>query len=213
MNIEKAYDKWAETYDVMSNKTRDMDLIATNENLGHTKFHSILEIGCGTGKNTQWLAHRCLKLVAVDFSKEMMLIAKQKVLETHIEWLQFDVSLPWPLQRAQFDLITFNLVLEHVRDLDFVFVQAASRLAKGGMIHLSELHPFKQYLGSKARFESEQGVHEVEAFTHHISDYTTALSAAGFRLLELKEWFDRDRNEIPRLLTMIATAGPSTKQH
>jgi len=208
MNIEQAYDKWAETYDAMLNKTRDMDLFASKENLGRTEFHSILEIGCGTGKNTQWLVRRCTKLVAVDFSTEMMSIAKQKVLESHVEWLQFDISLPWPVQNTQFDLITFNLVLEHVRDLRFVFAQAASRLAKGGMIHISELHPFKQYMGSKARFESDQGLRELEAFTHHVSDFTSALSDAGFKCLEIKEWFDSDRNEVPRLLSIVATTEP-----
>jgi len=208
MNVEKAYDKWAETYDAMQNKTRDMDLFASYENLGYRECHSILEIGCGTGKNTQWLAPRCATLASVDFSREMMAIAKQKVLDAHVEWMLFDITLPWPLQDTQFDLITFNLVLEHVRDLHFVFAQAASRLAKGGVIHLSELHPFKQYLGSKARFESEQGLHELETFTHHVSDYTTALSAAGLRILELKEWFDSERNEVPRLLTIIATSEP-----
>ena len=110
------------------------------------------------------------------------------------------------MQNTQFDLITFNLVLEHVRDLRFVFAQAASRLANGGMIHISELHPFKQYMGCKARFESDQGLRELEAFTHHVSDFTTALSDAGFKFLEIKEWFDSDRNEVPRLLTIVATA-------
>jgi 2-polyprenyl-3-methyl-5-hydroxy-6-metoxy-1,4-benzoquinol methylase len=112
------------------------------------------------------------------------------------------------VQNTQFDLITFNLVLEHVRDLRFVFAQAASRLANGGMIHISELHPFKQYMGSKARFESDQGLRELEAFTHHVSDFTSALSDAGFKFLEIKEWFDSDCNEVPRLLTIVARAEP-----
>lgn len=109
---------------------------------------------------------------------------------------------------TQFDLITFNLVLEHICDLQCVFAQAASRLANGGMIHISELHPFKQYIGSKDRFESDQGLCELEAFTHHVSDFTTALSDTGFKLLEIKEWFDSDCNEVPRLLTIVATTEP-----
>ncbi len=140
MNVENAYDKWAESYDAMLNKTRDLDLVATNENLGCMKFQSVLEVGCGTGKNTEWLARRCSRLVAVDFSAEMLAIAKQKVTHKHVEWNRFDISESWPARGPYFDVITFNLVLEHVRDLTKVFSEAANRLANGGIIHISELH-------------------------------------------------------------------------
>ncbi len=204
MNVEKAYDQWAESYDVMSNKTRDLDLIASKENLDRMSFHSILEIGCGTGKNTEWLSQKGSRLVAVDFSEGMMSIAMQKIADRNIEWKRYDISKPWPLQGISFDLITFNLVLEHVHDLSFVFTEAARRLAKGGVIHISELHPFKQYLGSKARFETEQGAHEPDVFTHHVSDFSKALSDAGLRIKDIKEWFDHEPSGVPRLLTILA---------
>ena len=204
MNVERDYDKWADSYDSTPNKTRDLDLVATKLVVGLATFDSILEIGCGTGKNTEWLSRKCSRLVAVDFSDEMMRIAKNRVPLKHVEWNRFDISRPWPLENTGFDLVTFNLVLEHVRDLNPVIAEAASRLAKGGMILVSELHPFKQYLGSKARFETGNGTRELEVFTHHVSDFTSALSEAGLRIMELKEWFDGDRSGIPRLLTILA---------
>ncbi len=205
MNVENAYDQWAESYDSMSNKTRDLDLIAAQRSLGHLKFKSILEIGCGTGKNTAWLVHQCDQLVAVDFSEEMMTIAKKKIADSKVEWKRFDISKPWPLPNGDFDLITFNLVLEHVNNLDAVFQQAAERLSPDGMIYVSELHPFKQYLGSKARFETEDGTREINVFTHHVSDFTQALSNAGLNLVTLNESFDKDRQDLPRLLTLVAS--------
>lgn len=208
MNVENAYDKWAESYDAMLNKTRDLDLVATNENLGCMKFQSVLEVGCGTGKNTEWLARRCSRLVAVDFSAGMLAIAKQKVTHKHVEWNRFDISESWPARGPYFDVITFNLVLEHVRDLTKVFSEAANRLANGGIIHISELHPFKQYLGSKARFEIEHETHELQAFTHHVSDYTSALAEVGLGIKDLKEWFDSGRTGVPRLLTILASSNP-----
>lgn len=206
MNVENAYDRWAESYDTMANKTRDLDLFASARNLGHLSFQSILEVGCGTGKNTEWLCHQCSKLIAVDFSETMMALARQKVTSKNVEWRKFDISRSWPIEGISFDLITFNLVLEHVHDLSFVFAESACRLAKGGVIHLSELHPFKQYLGSKARFESENEMHELEVFTHHLSDFTMALSDAGLKINDIKEWFDSDRKGVPRLLTIIAVS-------
>ena len=204
MNVKQAYDKWASSYDAMLNKTRDLDRVATQRNLDCPIYQSVLEIGCGTGKNTEWLSRKCSKLVAVDFSEAMMAIARQKVTDKNIEWKQFDISRSWPIRGIAFDLITFNLVLEHVQDLSFVFAESATRLAKGGTIHVSELHPFKQYLGSKARFESEHGTHELDVFTHHVSDFTHALSNAGLKIKDINEWFDDDRSSVPRLLTILA---------
>jgi malonyl-CoA O-methyltransferase len=204
VSIEKSYDQWAESYDSMVNKTRDLDLVATRANLDGRSFESILEIGCGTGKNTQWLSLVCSTLVAADFSEAMMSVAKKKVPRQNVEFVRIDITAPWPNLRADFDLITLNLVLEHVDDLNFVFREAASRLAPRGIIHLSELHPFRQYLGGKAHFETAQGTQELEVYTHHVSDFSQALADAGLKILELKEWFDDGRVGVPRLLTIIA---------
>jgi ubiquinone/menaquinone biosynthesis C-methylase UbiE len=117
MNVENAYDRWAELYDTMANKTRDLDLLASKRNLGHLSFQSILKVGCGIGKNTEWLCHKCSKLIAVDFSETMMALARQNVTSKNVEWRKFDISRSWPIEGISFDLITFNLVLEHVYDL------------------------------------------------------------------------------------------------
>jgi ubiquinone/menaquinone biosynthesis C-methylase UbiE len=55
MSIEKAYDFWANQYDTNQNRTRDLDKISTIETLSKYDFKSVLELGCGTGKNTKWL--------------------------------------------------------------------------------------------------------------------------------------------------------------
>ena len=206
MSIENGYDQWAETYDSTSNKTRDLDLVASKTALEATKFQSVLEVGCGTGKNTEWLVRRCTRLVAVDFSAEMLAIAKKKVTDLNVEWNRFDISRTWPIQQHSFDLITFNLVLEHVQDLNAVIAEAASRLTNDGHIYISELHPFKQYLGSGARFDTENGTQKLEVFTHHISDFVKALADAGLRIKELNEWFDSDVAGVPRLLTILASS-------
>jgi len=113
MNVERAYDRWAESYDSMVNKTRDLDLVATAKNLEGMSFHSILEIGCGTGKNTQWLCRKCSRLVAVDFSEAMMASAMRKVASENVEWNIFDISSPWSIQGADFDLITIGCGSSH----------------------------------------------------------------------------------------------------
>ncbi len=209
MRVEESYDHWASSYDAMANKTRDLDLIVTQQIVDQHapiggKYNAILEIGCGTGKNTAWLAQRCLKLVATDFSESMLAIGRRKIADAHVQWQRFDITKTWPEHPTRFDLITFNLVMEHVEDLRHVFFEAVNRLQSEGILVISELHPFKQYLGSKARFETADGTYELQVFTHHVSDFMGALTEVGLPQITLQEWFDEDRSDIPRLLTLVA---------
>jgi hypothetical protein len=58
---------------------------------------------------------------------------------------------------------------------------------------ISELHPFKQYLGTKARYETVNGIVELEVFIHHISDCTDAALKIVFKIKGLnKFWHDED---------------------
>jgi hypothetical protein len=94
--------------------------------------------------------------------------------------------------------------LEHIKDLDFIFKQAYLKLKFNGIFFINELHPFKQYSGSKARYESENGTEMLEVYTHHISDYINAAKENGFKLEEIYEQFDNlNRNEMPRLISFI----------
>ncbi len=55
MSIEKAYNTWSDQYDSNKNRTRDMDKNATRGSLENINFQGVLELGCGTGKNTYYL--------------------------------------------------------------------------------------------------------------------------------------------------------------
>lgn len=203
MSIEKAYDTWSSQYDTNKNRTRDLDKITTQQVLGLLEFKSVLELGCGTGKNTQWLLKYADKILAVDFSEKMLNIARQKIKSPKLYFKKADISNNWDWTSESFDLITCNLILEHIQNLDFVFQKAYSKLDAGGHFFVSELHPFKQYKGTKARFETRKGRIELETCTHHISEFMSAAVNAGFKLKKLNEWFDPDERDIPRLISFL----------
>ena len=54
MSIENAYNIWARQYDTNVNRTRDLDKRCTIEPLNNLVFKNVLELGSGTGKNTEW---------------------------------------------------------------------------------------------------------------------------------------------------------------
>jgi ubiquinone/menaquinone biosynthesis C-methylase UbiE len=197
-----AYNAWAKTYDSVENKTRDLDAEALKTVLKNIKTNTILEIGCGTGKNTMWLKNQCEKLIAVDFSKEMLSIAKDKITDNNVVFKQADITKKWTFGKA--NLITCNLILEHIENIDFIFQQAAKSLNKKGLFFVCEYHPFRQYQGKGARFEQEGKELLLEYFVHHTSDFTEGAKRNGFIINDLQEWFDdRDRERMPRLVSLL----------
>lgn len=204
MSIEKAYNHWAALYDAGENKTRDLDKEATIQTLDKLRFSKVIELGCGTGKNTAYLLKRGHHIIGLDFSEEMLNKARQKIRAENVVLLKTDLRSDWHIPNDYADLVTCSLVLEHIKDMGPIFRQANEKLKKHGLFFISELHPFRQYLGSKAKYENEEGIQELETFTHHISEYLDVANEYGFELMELKEWFDQQHKDgIPRLISFI----------
>ena len=202
--VKEGYNNWAKTYDSMLNKTRDLDQEVTQQILENYDFKQVLELGCGTGKNTQWLSKKAEYLVGFDFSQEMLLIAKSKDYpQTEVHFKTQDLTEDWHVNDESFDLITASLVLEHIPDLKHVFFQASEKLMDGGYFFISELHPFKQYLGKKAKYEKDGEWINLEVFQHHISDFTKAATKNNFQLIEMNEFFDPEEKNIPRIINFV----------
>ncbi len=205
MSIKQSYNQWSDQYDTNDNKTRDLDKIVTENTLSKYNFNHVLELGCGTGKNTGWFAEKAKEVVSVDFSEKMLSIAIEKVQRENVQFQQGDINQEWEVANNHFDLITSSLTLEHISNLDFIFTEANKKLKSSGLFFISELHPNKQYSGSKARYQSDDGNPvELTVFLHHLSDYLISGKLNNFRLLELDEWFDQNhRQEIPRLISFV----------
>ena len=204
MSIEKSYNTWAEQYDTNENKTRDLDRKATIETLSKYEFKNVLELGCGTGKNTEWLITKAKYIIGLDFSQEMLNKARNKITSDKIRFQQADLKKPWNIENNFADLITCSLTLEHIKDLDFIFNQAYEKIKSGGKFFISELHPARQYLGSKAKYETENGIEELEVYVHHLSEYLQAAERNSFKLVKINEWFDNQpENEVPRLISFV----------
>lgn len=205
MNVKQAYNLWAPQYDTNKNRARDLEALSLRSALADISFRNCLEIGCGTGKNTEWLLTNAHRITAVDFSDEMLDRAKKKLDSERVEFIQADITEEWNfISDTKYDLVVFSLVLEHIENLDPIFEKVSEVLHPGGMVYLGELHPFKQYLGTKARFETEKGQQEVSCFIHHISDFTRASEKNGLELIKLEEHFDNsEKSTPPRILSLL----------
>ena len=204
MNIKDAYNDWSATYDTDENLTRDLDQRVTRNALENLHFNSILEIGCGTGKNTGLLSQIGENVHAVDFSQGMIDKAKEKIRTSNVRFTIANIKEKWPYGDQSYDLIVCNLILEHIEDLNWVFSEASRSLVGKGRFFVCELHPFKQYQGKQAKFYSGKLMTEIPAFVHHITDYIGAARNNRLALLELREWWhEEDQGEPPRLVSFM----------
>ena len=117
MSVEQHYNQWSFTYDEMENKTRDLEKRAGQKMLGTLPVGNVLELGCGTGKNTEWLSEIANSIIAVDLSKGMLEKAREKRTNDKVVYQQADITNPWNFVAEKVNLITCSLILEHIEEL------------------------------------------------------------------------------------------------
>jgi demethylmenaquinone methyltransferase/2-methoxy-6-polyprenyl-1,4-benzoquinol methylase len=77
-------------------------------------FDSVLELACGTGWWTQWLAQHSRHVTAVDAAQEMLALNRERVNATNVRHVLADIFSWTPEQK--FDLVFFAFWLSHVPD-------------------------------------------------------------------------------------------------
>jgi len=196
------YDNWAPHYDNNINPTRDLDKLVTKKSLYSLNFSNVLELGCGSGKNTEWLITKADKLVGLDFSEGMLDLARYKISSENVTFIKANLNEKWPVDNNAFELATINLTLEHIENLDHIFNSVIMKLTKAGKCFVCELHPKKQLAGSKARFEENGTEIVLDVFQHSELDYVQSAEKAGFNLLAKKDWYDNEK-DLPRLISFL----------
>lgn len=137
----------------------------------------------------------------MDFSDEMLAVAKEKITSPKVHFIHADITQPWKFLQDQYDLLTFSLVLEHISNLRPVFAKAGQFLKKGGYVYIGELHPCKQYAGTKARVMVNNTEQIADCYDHHILDFIRAARKSGLNIFDMNEFFDNDK-VMPRILSI-----------
>jgi len=205
--VALVYDRWAGCYDASPNITRDLDAEVLRRVPLDVAGRDVLELGCGTGKNTAWLGERARTVLGLDFSVEMLARSRRLVRAPHVRLVRHDIRRSWPARDASMDAVVGNLVLEHVRELGPIYREAARVLRPGGQLLLCELHPERQRRGGQAQFTDPATGRTVRvtAYRHTVGEYVNAGIGAGLRLRHLSEWLEAGalRDAPPRLLSVL----------
>jgi malonyl-CoA O-methyltransferase len=206
-DVSALYNRWASSYDADKNTTRDLDAMVMRRVPVQIQDLDVLELGSGTGKNTEFLAAHARSVIAMDVSEGMIARAHQRIPTSNVKFVRHDVRDSWPVPPASVDAVVANLILEHVHDLAPVFFEAARVLRPGGQFFLCELHPYRQLAGAQAHFidpDSGETV-QITAHVHTVSEYVNGAIEAGFSLRSLGEWTEDDApaDSPPRLISLL----------
>ncbi|MDA1003781.1 MAG: class I SAM-dependent methyltransferase [Chloroflexi bacterium] len=134
----------------------DLDLegydedVALYERLADAGWHTVLELGCGTGRVTAALARRGLTVTGVDISAAMLALAGERVADLpHVELIEADMC---------------GLALGAVFD--------AVVVPLGGLQHLESVDAVVEAMETIARHLAEDGLAVIDVEAPHADDFT-----------------------------------------
>jgi ubiquinone/menaquinone biosynthesis C-methylase UbiE len=187
--VRGGYDRWSEIYDREANPLIGLEEPVVREALGDVAGLSVLDLGCGTGRHTLWLAAAGASVTAVDFSEGMMEKARAKPGAESVRFLVHDLHERLPFADGSFDVVVSGLVLEHLREFAPFFSEARRVLKPGGRAVVSGMHPAMFLRDVRARFHDPATGEKVEpgSVEHTIGDCVMAAVRAGFALAGVEE--------------------------
>lgn len=102
---------------------------------------TVLDAGCGSGAQAQWLLDQGAEVVAVDLSPKMIGEAERRCAGRG-RFLVADLAEPLPLEPGSLDGITCSLTLHYIEDWSVPLESFAAALRPGGWAVVSLDHPF-----------------------------------------------------------------------
>jgi ubiquinone/menaquinone biosynthesis C-methylase UbiE len=183
-DIRGGYDRWAAVYETDGNPLQGLEEPLFRSAVGDPRGLSVLDLGCGTGRHSLWLAACGANVTAVDFSAGMLAAAGTKPGAEEIRFVVHDLHAALPFAGAAFDLVVSGLVLEHLRELGGFFREARRVLKPDCRAVISAMHPAMFLRGAMARFTDPDSGEKVTpgSFPHSVGAFVMAAVEAGFRL-------------------------------
>jgi malonyl-CoA O-methyltransferase len=188
--VREGYDRWAAVYDHDANPLPALEEPHVRDAAGEVCGLDVLDLGCGTGRHTTWLAAAGARVSALDFSEGMLEKARAKPGNEGVRFVVHDLHSRLPFPDASFDRVISGLVLEHLRELSGVCGEAHRVLRPGSAAVLSAMHPAMFLRGSQARFTDPTSGQVVQpgSVKHQLSDFVMSAVRAGFHLDNMAEY-------------------------
>ncbi|KAK4211286.1 S-adenosyl-L-methionine-dependent methyltransferase [Rhypophila decipiens] len=211
LDTASAYDLWSSVYDTDNNflqaldsfemKTLFPELISTLEssNPALSKPWKLVDLGCGTGRNTIHLASLPApdvdEIYALDLSPRMLDLARERLknygageVAEKVKFQVFNVMNPSDREKVPktADAIISTLVLEHVPLVDY-FPVAAGMLKVGGLLLLTNMHGDMGKISQAGFVDPTTGekIRPLESYAYSCDEVRSEAERFGFEMLSL----------------------------
>jgi malonyl-CoA O-methyltransferase len=183
----EGYNLWASTYSKESNPIKNLSDTLVEKFLPSLEGKTVLDAGCGTGKFCKQAENQnALKVVGIDLSPAM--IEEAKLVCSKTEFRCSDISNT-NIEQSHYDVIICGLVMGHLQSLIPSLPGLLKALKNGGIIILTDFHPFLTMLHLKRTFNDNRSGKEYE-IRHHLhlfQDYFKMFSDHGVVIESLEE--------------------------
>lgn len=155
----------------LMNPIRGNFIIELLKEYGISSFHKIIEIGCGGGILSEYIARQGFDVTGIDISEGAIEVAKQHAVLDNIK-IEYRIGsvyqLPFP--NNSFDVVFSSDFLEHIEDLDKA-ISEMSRILKPGGIFVFDtiarnLESVKEYMSLEAIGVIPAGIHDPLLFVN-----------------------------------------------
>jgi malonyl-CoA O-methyltransferase len=159
----------------------------------------VIDLACGSGRYGE-LAQRqgASAVYGVDHSPEMLSRARFPVCQGELD------ALPFPSGWGEVAIC--GLALGHLPPtrLEAAFREIGRILSVGGVLAVSDFHPYQAQRGAARTFTVNGRLYAVEHYAHSLESYRSALNQAGFYLEAVQEVTPPETNGTPAILVWRA---------
>lgn len=172
----KGFDLWSNGYDMSVNLSEKnnqypfagyKNVLNTIYNIVHSKERAvILDIGFGTGILTKKLYDDKYSIYGVDFSQEMIKIAKTKMPSAKLFQYNFAEGLPKELDNVKFDYIISTYAIHHLEDKEKIkfLTELMHHLSYNGEILIGDVAFKTKEILEKCKIDSGDSWDNEEAY-------------------------------------------------
>ena len=162
------------------------------EVLPHRRDQRMIDIGTGTGRVLELFGPRVAQSVGVDFSREMLALARSRLDTLDLRGCQVRKGDMYqlPVEDAGFDIATLHLVLHYADDPAAAILEAARVLAPGGTLAIVDFapHEIEELRESHAHRRLGFGDDEIADMFSQSGLRTTGLHSLPGHPLTVKIW-------------------------